>query len=154
MSAVTPDEFRWTVRVYFEDTDAAGIVYYANFLKFFERCRTEWLRALGIEQRHLAQAGQLQFVVVSLRTEFLRPARLDDAIAVTARIAHRARTYLVFEQRASRTGTESEELLATAEVKVACINNQTMRPTALPESLVNALRPALHSERVDAVART
>lgn len=147
-------QFRWTVRVYFEDTDAAGIVYYANFLKFFERCRTEWLRALGIEQQHLAEREHLQFVVVSLRCDFARPARLDDSIAVTARIAQRARTYLVFDQHASRTSVQGEELLATAVVKVACVNNRTMRPTALPGSLVDALRTTPSNERTHVVAPT
>lgn len=143
MSADTTHEFRWTVRVYFEDTDAAGIVYYANYLKFFERCRTEWLRALGVEQQALAEREQRQFVVVSLRTDFMRPARLDDAIVVTARVAHQARSYVVFEQRALRRSPAGEELLATAEVKVACVNNRTMRPTALPESLTRALQRPL-----------
>jgi acyl-CoA thioester hydrolase len=138
MSDAATDGFRWRVRVYFEDTDAAGIVYYANYLKFFERCRTEWLRALGIEQHLLAQREQLQFVVVSLKTEFLRPARLDDCIDVTARIGKQARSYVIFEQHARR----GDELLAAAEVKVACVNSQTLRPTALPDLLKRALGTA------------
>jgi acyl-CoA thioester hydrolase len=140
MSLAPPNEFRWTVRVYFEDTDAAGIVYYANYLKFFERCRTEWLRALGIEQQALAEDEQRQFVVVSLRTDFMRPARLDDAIELTARITHQARSYVVFEQRALRSTAAGEELLAAAEVKVACVNQRTLRPTSLPEVLLHALQ--------------
>lgn len=138
MSTAATDEFRWPVRVYFEDTDAAGIVYYANYLKFFERCRTEWLRALGIAQQELAEREQLQFVVVSLQTNFMRPARLDDRIDVTARIGKQARSYVLFEQCAWR----GDELLATAEVKVACVNKRSSRPTALPERLIHALRKA------------
>ena len=153
MSAEPIDEFRWTVRVYFEDTDAAGIVYYANFLKFFERCRTEWLRALGIEQRQLTLDAQLQFVVASLRTEFLRPARLDDSLVITAGIAQRARTYMVFAQRALRRAAADDELLATAEVKVACIDTRTLRPTALPASLVDTLRRAPLNEPAGAGVR-
>jgi len=88
--------------VYFEDTDAGGIVYYANFLKFFERCRTEWLRALGVEQTRLAHESGLQFVVAQLAVDYLKPARLDDELTITARVGEQARSYLVFEQRALR----------------------------------------------------
>src|SRR5262249_12479978 len=110
--------FSWDLRVYYEDTDAGGIVYYANFLKFFERCRTEWLRALGVGQVGLAQRSQLQFVVAQLAVDYLRPARLDDQLTITARIGELARSYLVFEQSALR----GSELLARARVKVACVD--------------------------------
>ncbi len=127
--------FSWSLRVYFEDTDAGGIVYYANFLRFFERCRTEWLRALGVAQMELAERSQLQFVVAQAAVDYLRPARLDDALTITARIGERARTYLVFEQQALR-GTE---LLARARVKVACVDTRRLAPARLPVELVAAL---------------
>src|SRR5215831_11115633 len=82
--------FSWKLRVYYEDTDAGGIVYYANFLKFFERCRTEWLRALGVEQARLAQESGLQFVVAQLAVDYLKPARLDDELTITARVGEQA----------------------------------------------------------------
>lgn len=129
--------FRWPVRVYYEDTDAGGIVYYANFLRFFERCRTEWLRALGLGQRELAAEHGLQFVVAQLSVDYLRPARLDDLLAIDARIAELARSYLVFEQRALR----SDELLAQATVKVACVDTRRNAPARLPVELVSRLQP-------------
>ena len=127
--------FTWHLRVYFEDTDAGGIVYYANFLRFFERCRTEWLRALGVEQTKLAQETGLQFVVTHAAVDYLRPARLDDALVITARIGERGRAYLVFEQQALR-GTE---LLARARVKVACVDIRRLLPARLPVELLAAL---------------
>jgi acyl-CoA thioester hydrolase len=134
--------FRWNLRVYFEDTDAGGIVYYANYLKFFERCRTEWLRALGVEHTRLAEQAQLQFVVARLAVEYVRPARLDDEITITARIGEQARSYLVFEQRALR-GTD---LLAQATVKVACIDTRRFAPARLPAELTAALDAGRNSQ--------
>jgi acyl-CoA thioester hydrolase len=127
--------FHWPVRVYYEDTDAGGIVYYANFLKFFERCRTEWLRALGIEQQQLRTTGGLQFVVVNVAVDYRQPARLDDELSIRAGIAELARSYIVFAQQAMR----GDELLAAATVKVACLNAQTMAPARLPAALVKKI---------------
>jgi len=136
--------FTWPLRVYFEDTDAGGIVYYANFLRFFERCRTEWLRALGVEQVQLAQRSQLQFVVVQAAVDYRRPARLDDQLVITARIGERGRAYLVFEQEARR----GSELLARARVKVACVDTRRLLPARLPVELEAALdAPPPHQER-------
>lgn len=136
VSAAPPPTFRWPIRVYYEDTDAAGIVYYANFLKFFERCRTEWLRALGIEQQRLKERDGLQFVVVAASIEYRRPARLDDELSISARIAEAARSYLVFEQQATR----ADELLAVARVKVASVDATTLAPTRLPAQLVHRIQ--------------
>ncbi len=127
--------FFWTLRVYYEDTDTGGIVYYANFLKFFERCRTEWLRALGIDQARLAAELGLQFVVVSAAVQYIKPARLDDALTVSAQIARRGRASLEFAQEARR----GDELLATGQVKVACVRAATLAPAGLPPQLVAAL---------------
>jgi len=128
-------DFRLTVRVYYEDTDAAGIVYYANYLKFFERCRTEWLRSLGFDQRELAERERLQFVVADLSVQYHRPARLDDALAIDATIVERARTYVVFRQRARR----GAELLASARVKIACVDTGRMAPARMPAALIERL---------------
>jgi acyl-CoA thioester hydrolase len=134
-SAAAP-AFSWPIRVYYEDTDAGGIVYYANYLKFFERCRTEWLRALGIEQARLVTEHRLQFVVTSLACDYRRPARLDDALTVEARLERSGGASLLFAQRIERHG----ELLASGRVKVACVDAQTLTPAALPRFLLDALR--------------
>lgn len=127
--------FVWTLRVYYEDTDAGGIVYYANFLKFFERCRTEWLRALGIDQARLADARGLQFVVVTAAVQYFSPARLDDELQVSARVEKLGRASLEFAQEARR----GAELLATGQVRVACVSTASLVPTALPPELRKAL---------------
>ena len=128
--------------MYFEDTDAGGIVYYANFLKFFERCRTEWLRALGVEHTRLADQAQLQFVVAQLVVDYMRPARLDDELTITARIGEQARSYLVFEQRALR----GADLLAQAKVKVACVDTRRLAPARLPAELTAAMNAYRNSQ--------
>jgi len=128
-------DFRWPVRVYYEDTDAAGIVYYANYLKFFERCRTEWLRALGFDQRDMAARDRLQFVVAELSVRYHRPARLDESLTIEATILERARTYVVFHQQARR----GAELLASARVKVACVDAERLAPARLPAALLERM---------------
>jgi acyl-CoA thioester hydrolase len=142
--AARPDDwtFHWPVRVYYEDTDAGGIVYYANFLKFFERCRTEWLRALGVEQRRLAEEHGVQFVVAQLSIDYLRPARLDDALTVRARLARIANSFLVFEQDAVPAADAAAAPLARATVKVACIDRRRGAPARLPDFLADLLRAA------------
>jgi acyl-CoA thioester hydrolase len=139
-------DYRWPLRVYYEDTDAGGIVYYANFLKFFERCRTEWLRELGYQQVHLAAQDALQFVVTELAVRYLKPARLDDELEVYARLARAGAASLQFEQRLLRAG----ELLATAQVKIACVSAQSLAPTPLPHDLrrrLSALHPDARAPR-------
>ena len=96
------EPFTWSVRVYYEDTDTGGIVYYANYLKFFERCRTEWLRAAGFEQRRLSDEFGLQFVVARVDCEYRQPARLDDLLQIDLRVAKAGRVFIVFEQTARR----------------------------------------------------
>lgn len=135
------------MRVYYEDTDAAGIVYYANYLKFFERCRTEWLRALGLEQRALARDHHVQFVVAQLGVDYVRPARLDDTLTIRARIGRLGASFVVFEQDAVREPADDApagsagELLARATVKVASIDTRRGMPVRLPGLLVERLRP-------------
>lgn len=123
--------FSLPLRVYYEDTDAGGVVYYANYLKFCERTRTEWLRALGVAQQTLLDEQGLGFVVRSMQADYLAPARLDDALEVSARIASRRRASLVFHHEIRRDG----ELLFTAQVLVACVDMRRLRPAALPASL-------------------
>lgn len=135
--APAPD-FEWPVRIYYEDTDAGGVVYYANYLRFFERCRTEWFRHLGFGQSELAARAGVIFVVASAQAQYLRPARLDDELVIDARVAQRYASYVVFEQQARR-GTQ---VLCRGTFKVACVDATTLRPTRLPEALNARLPPA------------
>lgn len=122
-----PSEFTWDVRVYYEDTDAGGIVYYANYLKFFERARTEWLRALGIGQQELLAQHDAMFVVKNVSADYHAPAKLDDALKLTLVIEKLGRASVVFRQQAWCGAT----LLNTAHVKVGCVDS-ALRPRALP----------------------
>ena len=127
--------FSWPVRVYYEDTDAGGVVYYANYLKFFERARTEWLRSFGLNQDKLAQEEGLIFVVRRALLDFVRPARLDDMLEISVEPLKLARVYADLAQEA-RCGTQ---VLARAEIRVACLNQRGFKPVALPRFLRDVL---------------
>ncbi|WP_075879323.1 tol-pal system-associated acyl-CoA thioesterase [Vreelandella massiliensis] len=126
--------FAMPVRVYMEDTDAGGIVYYVNYLKFMERARSEWLRQQGFNQQVLLDEGT-QLVVYRLACHYAKPAKLDDAIDVTADIIDIGRCRMTFEQQAKRHG----ELLCSATVEIACLDAKRLRPKAWPPSLVALL---------------
>jgi len=128
-------EFTWEVRVYYEDTDAGGIVYYANYLKFFERARTEWLRALGVNQDVLLREHDAMFVVKDVSAEYHAPARLDDVIKLTLRIEKLGRASILFVQQAWC----GERLLNTARVKVGCVDS-ALRPRAVPDAVAARMR--------------
>jgi acyl-CoA thioester hydrolase len=132
--------FSWSARVYWEDTDGGGIVYYANYLRFLERARTEWLRSLGYSQQTLAREPGIVFTVASLTVEYRRPARLDDELTITcAAHADRAAT-IRFEQAIFRGGDPGgEPPILTAGVRVACVDARTLKPRRLPEPLTNVL---------------
>ncbi len=123
--------FSWTVRVYYEDTDTCGIVYYANYLKFFERARTEWLRALGFEQQKIADELGLRFVISRVECDFRLPARLDDVIDIDVRVVRVGSASMMFEQAARR----GPAVLATARVRVGCVESNTLVPAPLPLQL-------------------
>jgi len=123
------------LRVYYEDTDAGAVVYYANYAKYLERGRTEWLRALGLEHRQLAAQTQRLFVVTRLALQYRKPARLDDLLTVRTGVAQARRASLEFAQSVWRADT----LLCDATVQVACVHAQTLRPAALPAQIVDAL---------------
>jgi acyl-CoA thioester hydrolase len=123
------NEFIWPVRVYWEDTDAGGVVYYANYLKFLERARSEWLRALGIDQIELATQADVLFVVRRVEADYLRPARFDDALSVHCRLAERGRASLTMAQRILR----GAEVLLEAQVKVACVSANGLKPRKIPD---------------------
>jgi acyl-CoA thioester hydrolase len=131
-----PTAFDWTVRVYYEDTDAGGIVFYANYLKFFERARTEWLRAIGVCQQELLDAEGAAFVVRNASVDYVAPARLDDEIKLTTTIQKLGRASVHFFQQAWR----GEQLLTTANVKVGCVDAKTMRPRSLPDAVAAKMR--------------
>lgn len=128
--------FRHAVRVYWEDTDAGGIVYYANYLKFFERARSEWLRTLGVQQQALRASTGLLFVVSQVQLQLLRPARLDDVLAVGVALHESGRASLRLGQQAWR----GDELLADGEVRIGCVTADTLRPQRIPPSILQSLR--------------
>jgi len=128
--------FRFTLRVYWEDTDAAGIVFYANYLKFFERARSEWLRSLGFEQERLRAESGVAFVVTETSVRYRRPARLDDVIAVTVEIRHRGQASLEVAQEAWR----ADELLAAGTIRIGCVDLGTFRPRRFPNDILLGLR--------------
>ncbi|PRY00309.1 tol-pal system-associated acyl-CoA thioesterase [Paraburkholderia sp. BL25I1N1] len=139
MSTSQPGEeigYTWPIRVYYEDTDAGGIVFYANYLKFFERARTEWLRACGVDQNRLADEAGAIFIVRSTAVDYRAPARLDDMVNVVSRIERLGRASVDFAQEAWRDGT----LLATGSVRVGCVDRIALRPTAIPSPVLAALR--------------
>ena len=131
VSQSAPGSFSFPVRVYYEDTDTAGIVYYAGYLRFMERGRTEWLRALGVEQLQLAQKAGIVFAVRSLNIEYLKPARLDDLLAVVTELTLAGRAQITLSQRIEREG----ETLVEASVRIACLDTKKMKPAALPEEI-------------------
>jgi acyl-CoA thioester hydrolase len=117
--------------VYWEDTDAGGVVYYANYLKFMERCRTEWLRYLGVDQVRLRAERNLQFVVVNVVVDFLRPAVLHDEILVTAQLERLTGATILFKQTILR----GEEQLIDASTRIACLDSGSLKPRAIPKDL-------------------
>jgi len=130
--------FNWPVRVYYEDTDAGGIVFYANYLKFFERARTEWLRALGVQQQALLDADNTAFVVKTVTLDYHAAARLDDELTIQTSVAKLGRASVQFLQQAWCGDT----LLNTASVTVCCVDIATMRPRPLPDHVAAKMRAA------------
>jgi len=127
--------FHWPVRVYYEDTDAGGVVFYANYLKFFERARTEMLRNLGFEQDQLITEQKLIFVVRSVQIDYLKPARFNESIDVTAEVILIKKVSLNFKQVITR----GEDLLCKGNVRIACLDAETLKPKTIPEDLLQQL---------------
>lgn len=123
------------IRIYYEDTDAGGVVYYANYLKFFERARTEMLRALGHEQDQLKAEANIIFVVRSVQVDYLRPALFNDLLQVSSEVTEAKKASLSFSQYISRDGV----VLCTAIIRIACLDATTMRPKAIPDYLLHSL---------------
>jgi len=140
--------FYWPVRVYYEDTDSGGVVYYANYLKFLERGRSEWLRSLGIEQDVLHEQSGLIFAVRSISLDYRLPARFNDQLYVSVRTKQQARASLVFTQQVLRLADDevkqgvettiekqSPTVLCEGEVKVACLDAVSMKPRRIPDDI-------------------
>ena len=135
MTDTRPDDFQHTLRVYWEDTDAGGVVFYANYLKFFERARTEWLRARGVDQQALRDATGAIFVVADTAVRYLRPARLDDELIVTAQPLQIGPASMRFAQQAWR----GDVLLAEGTIRAGCVDAGTFRPRRLPTDILEAI---------------
>ena len=131
--------FTYPVRVYYEDTDASRVVYHAAYVKYFERARTEWLRALGFSQHELHDELGVVFTVANMELDFLRPGRLDDELQVGVSVEQVRRASISFRQELHRKG-EGSTPLARATVRVGCVHYQTFRPCPLPEAFVNQLK--------------
>ncbi len=128
--------FDFPVRVYYEDTDAGGVVYFANYLRFMERARTEWLRRLGFDQSELRERQGILFVVRGVEATYHRPARLDDALTVQSRLTSLSRVALRFEQSIERDG----ETLVSGSSDVICVGAGSLRPSRMPEPLMRVLQ--------------
>ena len=131
-------QFVWSARVYWEDTDGGGVVYYANYLKFLERARTEWLRSLGHAQTELALEPGVLFAVAEVNIRFHRPARLDDLLAISCQPTVDGATTLLFKQQIHR-GDAHGELLAAASVRVVCVGRESFRPRRLPQAIIEGM---------------
>ena len=130
-------QFFWPVRVYYEDTDSGGVVYYANYLKFMERARTEYLRQLGFEQDRLRAEQGVLFAVHSVRVDFKRPARFNDRLEVSAELSDQRRASLTFFQQVHRHGETAP--LCEGQVRIACVDPQSFKPVPIPESIRSEL---------------
>ena len=163
MTRNEPPAYSFTLRVYWEDTDAGGIVFYANYLKFFERARTEWLRSLGHQQEPMRVQGGVMFVVTDTTVRYLRPARLDDLIDVTVDVKHAGRAQLTLAQQAWKfaganpitnpitnpianslvnavqSTDASRELLAEGTIRIACVDARTFKPARIPIAVCASL---------------
>lgn len=128
-------EFNWPIRVYYEDTDTGGIVYYANYLKYFERARTEWLRHAEVGQQLLVEQEGIMFVVKSTQVEYAAPARLDDELRIGVKIEKLGRASIAFLQQAWR----GEQCLVTGRILVACVAQTSLRPCAIPVHVVSKI---------------
>lgn len=136
---MNPD-FSWNLRVYYEDTDTGGVVFYANYLKFFERARTEWLRAAGIGQQLLSEEHHTIFVVKSTAVDYHAPAKLDDELKLTVVVERLGRASVQFIQEAWHVEGTNRELLATGRIKVGCVDTRTFRPTPIPDDVLARIK--------------
>lgn len=136
MSESVKKEFTLQVRVYYEDTDAGGVVYHSNYLNFMERARTEWLRNIGFEQHTLIEKDEILFAVRKVSIDFHKPALFNELLNIKTHIADQRKASLVFKQVIFN---QSEEIICKAEIKIACLNSTTMKPEPIPETIISEL---------------
>ncbi len=129
-------KFKWNVRVYYEDTDAGGVVFYANYLRYMERARTECLRQLGFEHERLRQEFGVLFAVKNVTIAYKKSARLDEELNVTSHLLSYRGASINFQQNITN---QQEELITEAEVRVVCLNAETLKPSPMPELLLSEL---------------
>ena len=137
--------FRWPLRVYYEDTDAGGIVFYANYLKFFERARTEWLRAAGVGQQQLSSETGCMFVVKNASIDYHAPAKLDDRLEISVEIQKLGRASVLFTQEAWHMNDHHPVRLCTGTIRVGCVNMTSMRPAEIPLAVFRKINDANES---------
>lgn len=133
-------DFTWNIRIYYEDTDTGGVVFYANYLKFFERARTEWLRAAGIGQQLLSESHRVMFVVKSTAVDYHAPAKLDDELKLSVVVERLGRASVQFIQEAWRVDGAKRELLASGRIKVGCVDTQAFRPSPIPDDVLALIK--------------
>jgi len=139
-STPAPIRFRWPIRIYWEDTDAGGIVFYANYLKFFERARTEWLRQLGIGQQGLREESGAMFIVSETAVRYLAPARLDDMLEVSVAVAHAGRASLTLVQQAWQIHAGTATVAAEGTIRIGCVDAATLKPRRIPAQILESLQ--------------
>ncbi len=136
---VTKMNFEWPVRVYYEDTDSGGVVYYANYLKFMERARTEFLRKLGFQQDQLIEQQNIIFAVRSVQLDYKSPARFNDELTVTAQLLELKKASMLFEQKIYKND-EANHILCQGHIRIACLKADTFKPCAIPEAIMEVAR--------------
>lgn len=130
--------FTWSTRVYYEDTDVSGVVYHANYLCFFERARTEWLRSLGFGQQQLMREQQVAFTVASLQVDFFAPAKLDDELDISVNVLRHGRASMVLKQEMRIRG-QDEPLLCSLQCRIGCVDSDSFRPAAMPATIIEEM---------------
>ncbi|MEE9413043.1 MAG: tol-pal system-associated acyl-CoA thioesterase [Methylococcales bacterium] len=133
-------KFQWPVRVYYEDTDAGGVVYYANYLRFFERARTEMLRSSGLEQDQLNNQHQIVFVVRSIEVDYLLPARFNQSLLVNVEINQFRGVSIIFKQQITNPDVDENQVLCRANVRIVCVDSQTFQPRPIPQLIRKELQ--------------
>lgn len=132
------NEFLWPVRVYYEDTDSGGVVYYANYLRFMERARTEWLRQLGFEQDELIQKDAVIFAVRAVQVDYIQPARFNDELNVSAKLTEQGRASLTIDQKIIRVADQT--LLCKGSVKIVSLRSDSFKPCAIPKNILQQIK--------------
>ncbi|MEE9424543.1 MAG: tol-pal system-associated acyl-CoA thioesterase [Methylococcales bacterium] len=133
-------KFQWPVRVYYEDTDAGGVVYYANYLRFFERARTEMLRSSGFEQDQLENQHQIVFAVRSIEVDYLLPAHFNQSLLVNVEINQFRGVSIIFKQQITHPDVDENQVLCRANVRIVCVDSQTFQPRPIPQLIRKELQ--------------